>query len=97
VLRHVVLFRWEPGITPDDVEAVRRGLDRLPGLIPELRSYSHGPDLRLGEGTWDYGVVAEFDDAAGWEAYDRHPDHDKVRAELIRPHTAERATVRFDG
>jgi hypothetical protein len=97
VLRHVVLFRWKPGTTPDDVEAVRRGLDRLPGLIPELRSYCHGPDLRLGEDTWDYGVVAEFEDGAGWEAYDRHPDHHKVRTELIRPHTAERATVRFDG
>ena len=50
----------------------------------------------LGEGQWDYGVVADFDDAAGWHAYDVQPRHNEVRAELIRPFIGERAAVRFE-
>jgi hypothetical protein len=97
MLRHVVLFRWTDDTTTDDVEQIRAGLSSLPAVIPQIRSYTHGPDLRVGESTWDYGIVAEFDDPAAWEAYDVHPEHSRVRAEIIRPHIAERATVRFDG
>jgi hypothetical protein len=95
MLRHVVLFRWTDDTTAGDVERIQEGLAGLPGVIPEVRTYTHGPDLRVGEGTWDYGIVAEFDDPAAWEVYDRHPIHDKVRTEIIRPHITERATVRF--
>jgi hypothetical protein len=96
MLRHVVLFRWTENTTAEDVERIHAGLGSLPALIPEIRSYTHGPDLRVGEGTWDYGIVAEFDHPAGWKAYDGHVEHDRVRSEIIRPHVAERATVRFD-
>ncbi len=96
MLRHVVAFRWTDDTTAEDVDQIHAGLASLPGQIPEVRAYAHGPDLRVGEGTWDYGIVADFDDAAAWETYDQHPAHDKVRSEIIRPHLAERATVRFE-
>jgi hypothetical protein len=96
MLRHVVLFRFTDDTTAEDVEAIRTGLASLPGQIPEIRSYEHGKDARVGENTWDYAIVAEFDDAAAWEVYDTHPAHDKVRADLVKPHLAERATVRFE-
>jgi hypothetical protein len=95
MLRHVVLFRWTEDTAAEDVERIHDGLASLPGVIPEVRTYTYGPDLRVGEHTWDYGIVAEFDEPADWEVYDRHPLHDKVRTEIIRPHIAERATVRF--
>ena len=94
-LRHVVVFRWKEGITASEVEAIEEVLDELPGLIPELRSYAHGPDLGLGEGRWDFGIVAEFDDAAAWAAYDQHPAHQRVLLEVVRPHIAERAAVQI--
>jgi Stress responsive A/B Barrel Domain len=96
MLRHVVLFRWTDDTTADDVDQIDAGLASLPGLIPEVRSYTYGRDLRVGEETWDYGVVADFDDEAGWKAYDVHPEHNRVRSELIGPHRRERATVRFE-
>jgi hypothetical protein len=96
MLRHVVVFRWNSSTTDDDVARLSAGLDELPALVPQLRSYTHGSDVRIGEGSWDYAVVADFDDAEGWRAYDAHPRHEEVRAELIRPHLAERAIVRFN-
>lgn len=96
MIRHVAVFRWHDGTTAEQVEAVRAGLDRMPVEVPSIRSYSHGPDCRLGEGRWDYAVVADFDDAAGYQAYVDHPAHDEVRREHLGPLVAERGHVQLD-
>ena len=96
MLRHVVLFRWNEATTAEDIDRIQAGLDTLPGLIPEIRAYTHGRDLRLGEGTWDYAVVADFDDAAAWSVYDAHPKHEEVPRGPIRAHIGERAVARFE-
>lgn len=94
-VRHLVVFRWKDGTPAAQVARVDSALDELPGLIPELRSYAHGPDLALGDGRWDFGVVAEFDDADGWATYDQHPAHQRVLADVIRPLIADRAAVQI--
>jgi hypothetical protein len=94
-VRHVVVFRWHPDVTSDDVAAIDEALAALPAQIPALRAYHHGPDLGLGEGRWDYGIVAECDDEAAWRAYDRHPAHQQVVTEVLRPRIAERAAVQI--
>ena len=95
MIRRVVLLRWKEGTTAAEVEAVTAGLSTLPGQISQIRSYSHGPDVGAEAGAFDYGIVGDFDDLDAWRVYDTHPVHDKVRAEIIRPHIADRATILF--
>ncbi len=95
MIRHVALFRWSDGTTPEAVADVRAGLDGLPGTVPSIRAYAHGPDLGLGAGRWDYAVIADFDDAEGYAEYDAHPAHASVRSERIAPLVAERAVVQL--
>jgi hypothetical protein len=95
VIRHLVMFRWKEGTTADDLAAIAAGLDLMPAAVPSIRGYTHGPSLRVADGEWDYAIVADFDDVAGWKAYDDHPEHDRVRGQIIRPHIADRAAVRF--
>jgi hypothetical protein len=94
-VRHVVVFRWRPEVTDADVATVDAALDALPAQIPSLRGYHHGADLALGEGRWDYGIVAECDDVDGWRAYEQHPAHQQVVTEVLRPRIAERAAVQI--
>lgn len=94
-VRHLVVFRWKAEVTPDDVAAIDAALGALPAQIPSLRGYHHGADLGLGEGRWDYGIVAECDDVAGWRDYDEHPAHQRVVTEVLRPRLAERAAVQI--
>ena len=94
-LRHIVVFRWKDGTTPADVAAIEAALSELPSLIPALDAYHHGPDVGLGEGRWDFGIVAECADADGWRAYDQHPAHQRVVIDVIRPHIEERAAVQI--
>ena len=95
MIRHVAVFRWLDGTTDDQVAAVTAGLRALPGQIESVRGYTVGSDLDLGKGRWDFGVVAEFDDADGYQAYVDHAAHQAVATDLIAPIRAERAHVQF--
>ncbi len=96
MLRHVVLFTWAPGTTPDQIAAVTDGLRALPAVIPEVRGYRVGEDIGVSDGNHDFAVVADFDSVAGFVAYRDHPAHQAVVVERIRPILAERAAVQYE-
>jgi len=96
MIRHVAVFRWRPDTSAAAVERVTEGLRALPEAVPSLRAYHVGADLGLGEDQWDYAVVADFDDAAGFLAYRAHPAHVAVLEERILPILEARAAVQFD-
>ncbi|TDQ52152.1 Dabb family protein [Actinorugispora endophytica] len=94
-IRHIALFRWIEGVTPEQVERVEALLGRLPGVIPELRGYEFGADLGIGAGNYDFAVVADVEGEPGFLAYQRHPDHQAALA-VIKPMLADRAAVQFN-
>ena len=96
MFRHVVMLRWVPEATAEQRAAVVTGLSTLPGIIPEIRSYTIGPDARVNEGNFDLVIVADFDDVNGYLVYRDHPDHVQVITERIRPILADRAAVQHE-
>ncbi len=95
MIRHVVLIEWKPDTTLADIAHVAAGLLELPAIISSIRTYSVGSDLALGDGRADFAVVADFDDAEGWRAYDTHAAHIAVRSERMAPHIATRTFIQF--
>lgn len=95
--RHVALFRWRPGTAAEQIDPVTPALEALAATLDGLRSYACGPGLGLSETSYDYGVVAEFDDRTAWDAYMANAEHDRIRAELIAPIVAERASIQLEG
>ncbi len=95
-LRHISLLTFRDDTTGDQLDAIIAALRGLPGQIPEIRSYVVGADLGLAEGNASLAIVADFDDAAGYEAYRDHPAHQAVAAELIVPVLAGRAAIQHD-
>jgi len=95
MVRHCVLFRFNDATTEADVARISAAAAELAKQVPSIRAYRFGADLRLGSGSWDYAIVGDFDDADGWAAYDGHPDHERFRSDVIGPHVADRAAVRF--
>ncbi|MDA0562734.1 Dabb family protein [Streptomonospora sp. S1-112] len=93
-LRHIALFKWAEGVTPDQVAEVGRLLAPLPDAITQLRAYAFGPDAGISEGAYDFAVVADVDDEEGFIAYRDHPEHQAALA-VIRPLLADRAAVQF--
>ena len=95
MLRHVVMLRFSDDATDDVINAMVEGLNTMPDLVPEIRSYSIGRDVGLAEDNFQLVVVAEFDDEAGYQAYATNPDHVAVIVERIKPFIAQRSAVQY--
>jgi len=91
--RHVALLTLDDRC---DVDALVDALRTLPAAIPELRSYQVGRDAGLAEGNATVGVVADFDDEAGWRTYTDHPAHQAIIAARIKPHLLGRAALQLE-
>jgi hypothetical protein len=102
MFRHVVMFKWNPGTPAETVKEVTDGLTACGRALAVTRSYTCGPDVQTAGGLagaedrFDFAIVADFDDEAGWRVYDQDPEHNRLRAELIRPLVAHRMTVQFE-
>lgn len=94
-VQHVVLFRWKEGVGPVHVSAATKALATLPALIPQIKSYSFGPNLGINPGTYDFAVVAEFDSADDYLVYRDHPDHRAFIAAYTADFVSERAAIQF--
>jgi hypothetical protein len=94
MLRHVVVLKWKKELSDEQAERVRSALDDLGSQSPDVRAFSHGWDLRIRAGGYDYALVADFDDADGWRAYSAHPAHDVVR-QVMRDLVETQTVVQF--
>ena len=96
MITHIVSFRWKPETTAAQIERICEGLATLPDLVPTIKTYRFGSDLGVGPDTnMQFAIVATFDSVEDWQVYDTQADHERVRAEIIRPWIAERAAVQF--
>lgn len=93
--RHVVMFKWDDHVDDDHIEQVRAGLSALPAEIAVIRSYVHGSDVGVSDGTYDYVVVADFDDVDGYRTYRDHPVHVQLIEAMIKGNITDRAAIQY--
>lgn len=92
-VRHLVMFRWKPEATAEQIDALATDLAQMPEWVPSIRSYDFGPDVIGAEGNFDFAIVAGFDDEAGYRAYADDEKHKAFIVERIRPLVGERAAL----
>jgi len=96
MFRHVVMFTWKPEATAEQKQRVLTELRTLPPLMAGMIAYHVGPDAGLAPGSFDFAVVADFEDADSYLAYRDHPAHRAVIDECIAPIRKERAAVQYE-
>jgi hypothetical protein len=80
MLTHIVCWKYKPETTAEQrAEHITR-LQALPGLIPNIMSFSVGSDILHLERSFDTGLVAVYPDRAALDHYNDHPEHQKVVA-----------------
>lgn len=97
-LRHVVTWRMaaeDPAERAEHAEGVAARLQGLVGVVPSIRALSVGVNALEIDGNWDVTLVADFDDAAGLDAYQVHPAHQEVVA-YVRAVVGGRSAVDFE-
>lgn len=77
MIKHVVLAKFKPGVTMEQIAELKKSMGALPGRIPEIRGYDFGLDVRP-EKTVDFALAATFQDMEAVKRYLVHPDHAAV-------------------
>ena len=98
MLRHVILWKLKDDIS--DLAAVKAGikagLEGLVGKVPGLLRVKVQTE-GLASSTADVMLDSYLTDAAALKAYATHPAHVAVANEKVRPYTASRACLDFEG
>lgn len=83
-VRHVVIFKYKPGATDEQIATVTKALGDLKNKIPGIVAFEHGvnnsPENKNQGFTHVY--MFTFEDAAARDAYLPHPEHKKFGALL---------------
>jgi quinol monooxygenase YgiN len=82
--RHVVLFKFKPGATAEQVKEIETAFAELPKKIDGIKGYEWGPSESV-EGLNDgftHCFLVTFKDKAGLEAYIPHEAHKAFVAKL---------------
>ena len=75
MIRQITLIKFKLNTSAAEIDALGEGLRKLAGLVPGIRRFEFGPDLKLESDTLDYALVIDFDAVDDWKAYREHPDH----------------------
>lgn len=84
VVRHVVLFKFKDGTTPEQIKAVENGFRQLPGKISEIKDFEWGTNVspeNKAEG-FTHCFMVTFADEKGRDAYLPHPAHKEFAQSL---------------
>jgi len=78
-VRHIVVFKFKPGTTEDQIKQVTDAFRQLKGKIPGIVSFEHGvnnsPEKKnLG---FTHVYLVTFENAQARDAYLPHPEHKK--------------------
>ena len=98
MLRHVILWKLKDDIADlASVKAgIKAGLEGLVGKVPGLLRVKVQTE-GLASSTADVMLDSYLTDAAALKAYATHPAHVAVANEKVRPYTASRACLDFEG
>ena len=82
MITHVVLTKLK-NQSAANIETTHALLSSLSGKIPSLRHFEVGIDVTRSERSYDFALIAKFEDLTGLKAYLTHPTHvpisDKLR------------------
>lgn len=78
MIRHIAVFRFKPEFDEAQRQEWMDMIAALPHHIPEIKAMSIGKDLLRGPHSYDVGLVADFESFDAMDAYNKHPEHQKV-------------------
>lgn len=97
-VKHIVIWSLAATDESEKAEALARisaALTGLVGRVPSIRGLTVGVNGAYPGSNSDVAVVADFDDYAGLDAYQNHPDHLEV-AGLVRSLVSGRAAIDYE-
>jgi hypothetical protein len=96
VVRHVVLFRFDPSVDEADRRKAAEALRAMAPGIPSVRQLAVGANVGRTPPNYDLGIEVLFDDQDGFAAYAASEPHRHAWEDVVRPLVAEVAAIQFE-
>jgi quinol monooxygenase YgiN len=84
-IKHIALFKFKEGTSEEQVQKVLDELMELSENVPGIEDYVAGLNNSpegLNKG-YTHGFVMTFTDAAARDAYLPHPEHERIKTEVL--------------
>jgi len=82
MLTHVVMMKFKPEVSENEIDELEALLDGLPDKIDEIQSYDFGRDVVRSERSYDFALVSVFANRDTLKHYQEHPAHQVVVKKL---------------
>ena len=82
MLKHIVMWKLkefaEGKTKAENAQFMKENLERLVGIIPEIKSLQVGINEKISDMAYDAVLISTFEDAEALARYKEHPEHVKV-------------------
>lgn len=96
MVNHVVLIKFKPDVTDEQIDDLDKSLDDLPNQIVEIQAFEFGRDLIHSDRSYDFALVSLFANLEALRRYQEHPAHLKV-LQIINRLSDNILAVDFEG
>ncbi|MBM1222354.1 Dabb family protein [Ponticoccus sp. SC2-23] len=85
MIRHIVLTRFAPDVSEDEIREIYTGLAALVERLPGARDFKGGRSSSSEqiERGYHHGFVIDFDDWPDLQTYAENPEHKALGARLV--------------
>ena len=85
MLEHVVLFKFKPSTSKEEIAKIAEDMKALKGQVEGLVDLSIGDNFSTRNKGFDAGLVVRFTDEKALNAYQEHPEHVRILTEQLKP------------
>jgi hypothetical protein len=96
MLNHVVMMKFKPDVTDEQISSLEKMLDDLPNRIVEIHTYEFGRDVIGDERSYDFALISLFANPEALQRYKTHAAHLEV-VEILKKLCDQIITVDFYG
>ncbi len=99
MIKHIVMWRLKDRAAgagkEENAQKLKESLESLVEVIDELKAAEVGINFNPSPAAFDVVLYSEFEDRAGLEAYQKHPEHLKI-VDFVGEIRTDRAAVDYE-
>ncbi len=96
MIEHIVLFKVKSEASATDADRMLEELRGLAKSVPTILELTCGTNISSRNQGFTHGLFVRFGSRADLEAYMRHPEHQRVLEDHIRPITENIIVVEYE-
>lgn len=95
MIRTIVLLKFKPDTTEEQIAVMMDGAEAMLEQQHGLRGHTLSRDLTLREGTMSLAAIIGFEDEGAYLAYHANESHNRFRREVLAPIVERSATCQI--